>query len=241
MRDVRGRRTRFGERIRAGAPGGAGEAMTARNLMSQADFARHRGVSKPAVSNWKKQGLLAFAEGADGRTYVDVARTDAKLNARLDPMRGRPTGGVPAPAAADPAQALPPGDAAAGPGADKPASLADERLLEVRERRFGSAMRNARDAGELAPVAELEQRANAIGRAARERVHAMFRDLAERFAAEKDSRTIIAVGEAEIDRVFAELADAADAGEFGEPDEAALDAEEEAAMERALAAADEPA
>jgi hypothetical protein len=53
-------------------------------------------------------------------------------------------------------------------------------------------------------------------------MHSWFRSMAERLAAEKDARAIIALGEAGIDQVFAELASAAAhgdlAGDDGEPD-----------------------
>lgn len=208
-------------------------------LMTQKQFGDHRGVGKSAVSNWKKADLLVFAEGGDGKLYVDVARSDAKLNARLDPMRGRPSAAASFPA--DEASLSLPLDGDAAPAPAPGASPAGESLQSVRiaeshERRIGLALKNARDAGDLAPRAELEQRAGNLGRAFRERMHSMFRGIAERLAAERDIRTIMALGEAEIDRVCAELADAADRGDFSEPEEAELEAEEAAEFAAAAAA-----
>jgi hypothetical protein len=93
-------------------------------------------------------------------------------------------------------------------------SIADERIEQVREQRIGNALKNAQLAGELVPLVEAERRVSEVGRAARERMHAWLRSVAERFAAEKDVRTIMALGEEGIDQVFAELADAAVRGEF---------------------------
>jgi hypothetical protein len=203
-------------------------------LMTQAQFARHRGVSKGSVTNWKNAGLLVLAEGPAGKPMVDVVRSELKLNANLDPMRGRPpTGGQVAPpqlAAGDtPALPLDPPAAAKGDG------LADERLHHLREQRTGQALKNAQLANELVPLIEAERRVAEIGRAARERMHAWLRGHAERFAAEKDVRTIMAIGEAGIDEVFAELADAADRGELAAGADDDVSAEELAELEQAAA------
>jgi hypothetical protein len=63
-------------------------------------------------------------------------------------------------------------------------------------------------------------------------MHAWLRSQAERFAAEKDVRQIMAIGEAGIDEVFAELADAAERGEFAGGDDD-LTPEEVAELEAA--------
>lgn len=211
--------------------------MTGRVLLTQARFAAHRGVGRSAVTNWKNQNLIVFAEGEDGKLYVDVARTDARLNAKLDPMRGRPAGGAAtpttAPAAEEPAEA--PALPLTGAGGD----LNSERREYLREQRFGQALKNADKARELVPVVEMERRAEELGRAARERVHSMFRGMAERLASMRDAREILVFGEEEIDRVFGELADEAEAGAFAvsgdeaDADDDALEAEIEAAIEEA--------
>jgi hypothetical protein len=203
-------------------------------LMTQADYARHRKVGKPAVSNWKKAGLLVLAEDpATGRIMVDRDRTDARLNAKIDPMRGRP----PTASAAGPAAAPPP-DAAPPPAAPVEPSIADERQLHLREQRTGQALKNAQMAGELVPLVEAERRLSEAGRAARERIQAWFRGLAERLAAERDQRTIMALGEEGIDKVFAELAAGAERGDFAADDDPGLTADETAEL-LASAGADE--
>lgn len=202
-------------------------------LMTQAEFARHRGVVKSAVSNWKKGGLLVLAEGHNGKPMVDVARTDARLNAKIDPMRGRPSmGGGPAEAAHRlPLDSSPAVVAPAPPaGASGSRTIADERMEQVREQRIGNALKNAQLAGDLVPLIEAERRVGEVGRAARERMHAWLRSVAERFAAEKDVRTIMALGEEGIDQVFAELADAALSGAFAATDDE-LTADEQAELE----------
>lgn len=208
-------------------------------LMTQAEYARHRGVVKSAVSNWKAAGLLVLAEDpADSRIKVDQVRTDARLNARIDPMRGRPsTGQALSAAPADPAQQLPLAEtpsAAASASGDR--GFAEERVEELRERRIGAALKNAQLAGDLVPLAEAERRVSEAGRAARERMHAWVRGIAERLAATSDVRALMTFCEEGIDQVFAELASAAQRGDFaGEEEDTEITAEEQAEIEAAAA------
>jgi hypothetical protein len=58
--------------------------------LSQADFARHRGVSKPCVTIWKRQGKIVM----DGRK-VDVAASEALLDSRPLVYRGGVTNRAP--------------------------------------------------------------------------------------------------------------------------------------------------
>jgi hypothetical protein len=192
-------------------------------LMTQAEFARHRGVSKGSVTNWKNAKLLVMAEGPNGKPMVDVVRTELKLNANIDPMRGRPsTGGSPQLQLRRGAKRRrcrsPKGrqrrhrSQARRPG--------DERVQHLREQRIGQALKNAQLAGELVPLIEAERRvAKSAGRRASASTPGCAA-IAEQFAAEKDVRQIMRLGEKGIDEVFAQLADAADRGDFaGDDDE----------------------
>lgn len=206
-------------------------------LMTQAEFARHRGVTKGAVSNWKAAKLLVLVEEpGTGRIKVDVHRSDAKLNAKLDPMRGRPPTAVAAPsapvAAADPVPGLPLEQAAASD------DIASERLQHLREQRVGQAMKNGQLAGELVALTEATQRVSEAGRAMRERVQAWARGAAEELAAATDPRTVMIICEEGLDQVFDELARAAARGDFAgmDDEDPPLSAEEEAEMEAAAEA-----
>lgn len=184
-------------------------------LMTKGQFAAHRGVGKSAVSNWAKKDLLVMGEcPTSGAIMVDVERTEARINSRIDPMRGRPAASLPAPSAVPTQDAGDIGDALLGGRsvAKVRAELAEENLVTLR-------LKNAERGRELAPRIELERRASELGRVARERMQAMFRAISERLAAERDARTIMAIGSAEIDRVFAELANDVEAGKLAEPDE----------------------
>ena len=197
-------------------------------LMTKGQFAAHRGVGKSAVSNWAKKDLLVLGEcPTSGAIMVDVERTEARINSRVDPMRGRPSASLPAPSALPMQDVADLGEALLGGRsvAKVRAELAEENLVTLR-------LKNAERGRELAPRIELERRAAELGRVARERMQAMFRAISERLAAERDARTIMAIGSAEIDRVFAELANDVEAGKLAEPDEpddAAVENEVEAA------------
>ncbi|WP_010218861.1 hypothetical protein [Sphingomonas sp. PAMC 26621] len=197
-------------------------------LMTKGEFARHRGVGKSAVSNWAKKGLLVLGECPETSVLkVDVERTEARINTKLDPMRGRPTAGVPlmpAPQSDDVVDLLSGRRSAAHVRAD----LAEEQLI-------GQRLKNKLAAGELAPAVELKRRSGELGRVCRERMHSMFRSIAERLAAERDARTIMAIGGAEIDQVFSDLADEVDSGLLASDDDGA----EEASIENEVAAAEE--
>ena len=52
-------------------------------LVSQADFARHRKVSRATVTQYKQQGLLVMIDGK-----VDQVASDASLDSNLNPFVG---------------------------------------------------------------------------------------------------------------------------------------------------------
>ena len=60
------------------------EPNSERVFLSQADFARHRGVSRNAVTVWKRKGLLVL----NGAGLVDVNETEWKLDERPPIYRG---------------------------------------------------------------------------------------------------------------------------------------------------------
>lgn len=197
-------------------------------LMTKGEFAVHRGVGKSAVSNYAKKGLLVMGEcPTSGAVKVDVERTEARINSRVDPMRGRPSAGLPL--AAPVATAEEGGDLLEGrrSTAHVRADLAEETLASMRRK-------NAREAGELVPAVEMHRRSAELGRVCRERMLSMFRGISERLAVEKDTRTIMTIGIAEINRVFAELADQVEQGMLTADD----DAPEDAAIENEVAAAE---
>lgn len=184
-------------------------------LMTQSDYAAYRGVGRSAVSNWKKAGNLVFAEGADGRPMVDVVRSDARINARIDPMRGRPA------AAATPVVDQPV-LAAVGPDRLETSTVSSERLELLREQRIGQAQKNAQAAGDLIPLIEGLRLWGEAARSARERMQSELRGISERLARETEIRAVMALLEETVDRVFTELAAEIEAGDDESDEEDAV-------------------
>ncbi len=171
-------------------------------LLTQVEYAEHRGVGRSAVSNWKRNKLLVFAEGPDGLPLVDRDRTDARLHANINPMRGRRR-------AKEASEAVAPAlgsQVAPGP------SIGDARSDLLREQVTRERLRNAKDAGELVPLAEYERRAAELGRQTRERVQSALANVAERLAVETDPRKLTLLMSDAVDRVFSEIADLAAGG-----------------------------
>lgn len=197
-------------------------------LMTQKEYAAHRGVGAPAVSNWKKAGLLVFAADPDrpGKQLVDVEKSDLVVGGKIDQTRGRPRN-------TDRVEAE--GEAATAAGSSlAPArgmsALESERLEDMRERTRSRRIDNDVKLRALVPLNEYERRAGDLGRMCREGVHAVLRQNAERIAAESDPRAVISVlGEA-FDQLFERVANEVEA-------EAALEREVDEAL--ALATADE--
>lgn len=168
-------------------------------LMSQGEYAKRQGVLPSAVSNWKKRGLLVFAEDPKrpGKQLVDVEKTDLLVRGTIDQTRGRPR-------AVETTQA-------SAPQAETPApravsGLEAARLDEMQERTRRRRIETEQLLGKLVPIAEYERRAGDLGRLIRERTNALVRNLAERLAAETEPRAVIAVlGEA-FDHLFDQVA-----------------------------------
>lgn len=170
-------------------------------LMTQAAFARRRGVGKPAVTGWKKAGHLVMQLDERGRELVNVERSEARLAAKVDPTRGRPTAAMNAGMDLQSASASEADDGERGPG------VAAVRAEVAREDLIGKRLKNARDAGELVLRQAAEQQCVQLARAVRERVQAWLRGAADRMASERDGRQIVTWGSAELDQLFATLAD----------------------------------
>jgi hypothetical protein len=170
-----------------------------------AEFARLHNVGAPAVSNWKKRGLLVFVQDPANprRQLIDVAKSNLLVGGMVDPNKGRPT----AASMRATASAVPPASAEPFLAAAQDSELQRERLRELRARTSRREMENDKLAGELVIVSEFERRASDLGRQARERIQSAFRLESERLAAETDPRTVQVLCAALIDQTFESLAD----------------------------------
>lgn len=172
-------------------------------LLMKSEFAKRHGVGASAVSNWAKKGLLVYGEdpARPGKQLVDAEKSDLLIRGTIDQTRGRPR-------SAD-AEQIEAGEApiAAAPRAATMSGAEAVRMEEAQERIIGRRIDNEKALGNLVSLGEVERRTADRGRMIRERVQATVRNLAERIAAETDPRTVVAVLSAELDAVFARLAD----------------------------------
>ena len=102
------------------------------NLVSQADYARRRGVSEAMITKYKDQGRLVMEDN-----LVDVEESDKRIAATMDPARG--------------------GDRNGG-GEDAPeGSYYELRNRELRARVLKLELENKLAAGELVVREEVDQ------------------------------------------------------------------------------------
>jgi hypothetical protein len=90
------------------------------NVTTLAGFAKHRGVSKAAVTKWKARGLLVFT--AAGK--IDVAASDSRLADRPKVYRGGPVKSAPG---------LKPSSVVDLPPADNPATWTTAEAIRHKE------------------------------------------------------------------------------------------------------------
>jgi len=170
-------------------------------LMTQAEFADRHGVGKPAVSGWKKKGLLVFAPDPErpAKMLVDAEKSDLLVRGSIDPTRGRPRSsehGAETPAAEAPVRQLPP-----------LSGIEAARLEEMQERTRRRKIETEQLLGSLVSAAEAERRAGELGRKCREGVMAAIRQQSERIAAESDPRQVVAILSEAVEQLFNRLAD----------------------------------
>ncbi len=195
-------------------------------LLMKSEFAKRHGVGASAVSNWARKGLLVFGEDPDrpGKQLVDAEKSDLLVRGSIDQTRGRPRSAETALAEGGDAPVAAPARQATMTGAEA------VRMEEARERIIGRRIDNEKALGNLVSLGEVERRTAERGRMIRERIQATVRNQAERLAAETDPRTITAILSAELDAVFARLADEieTEAGAEAQADDALAVLDEEA-------------
>lgn len=180
-------------------------------FMTQKDYAARHGVGAPAVSNWRKSGLLVFGSDPATARLVDVAASDAKVAAHRDPLRGRPTKAV-----QDAAKAAP---AAASAPVTMPNEFQAARTKDMQARADRGMLELRRMAGDLAPLAELTRRASAIGPMVFERVRSSVRSRLEEMLRVGELRPASVILDECLDKAFAEIADQIESGFLAETDQ----------------------
>lgn len=153
--------------------------------MTRAEYARHRGVSGAAVTQYGHEGRLV--ETADG--LVDVAATDALLADSLDPLRGGDRTGK--------RERVPSENAAA---------YLEAKTLRERAMAAKAALEAEHLAGRLVSVEEVKREAFTAARQAQEALLAIPDRLASLLAAENEPAKVHDLLSEEIRRVVASIA-----------------------------------
>lgn len=158
------------------------------NIMSQAEFARHRGVSRATVTEYKHKGLLVMTE--DGK--VDAAASKKRLTSSLDPVRG--------------------GDRSSTER--KPAANSKEYMAaktrEMQAKAVKQEMETRKRAGELLEREEVESAAFTLARQTQEAGMAIADRLSSLLAAESDAGKVHDMLTSELRQVFNEMAETAE-------------------------------
>ena len=161
-----------------------------KKFMTQAEFSRHRGVSRATVSEYKKKGLLIFTD--DGR--VDVAASEAKLDSSLDPSRGGDRSGRDV-----------------KPSANKDSDLMKAKVNESLTKTAKQALEVEKMAGRLIEKEPTAMAAFTLSRNALESLLAIPDRLSTLLAVESDAAVVHELMSKEIRDVANTLADAAEA------------------------------
>ncbi len=131
-------------------------------LMTKAEFARSRGVTRAALTAWQAKGFLILSTDGSGR--VDIAATNRLLDARPFQHKGRPSLARTVEAAAKPAGRHPaaPAFRVPAPLPDSPESSSDDWSTAEAVRRKECAVAKIKQlefeqrAGKLLPADEVE-------------------------------------------------------------------------------------
>lgn len=174
--------------------------------MTTIEYAAHRGVSDSYARRLRREGRLVEGEGK----LIDVAASDAKLEATGDPLRGGDrTGKAPAFAGAGPA--------AAGAGAAVAVVPVDDVSLReaMRRERLAKArlaeLELGEEAKQLARVKQVDRVVFTLARQALERLRTIPSRLRNQLAAESSPRACEALLDAELAKVCDEMQKAAQA------------------------------
>lgn len=152
-------------RRRAAAPAGG----PAGGPLTQAQYARRRGVSREAVSKAVRDGRIKL----DARGKLNPAAADAAWAANTDPNRGGKAGATPPPDPAPPpptaaaGELAPPGDVEPG---EMPAgmTLNAARMLREWNQAMKISQERRKEAGELVEAADVEDAAFRASRTVRD-------------------------------------------------------------------------
>lgn len=158
-------------------------------FMTTAEYAQHRGVSDSYVRRLRRESRLVEGEGK----LIDVAASDAALDATTDPLRGGDRTGKHEAAAAAPGAQL----SSFTAGVDLREAMRRERLAKAQlaELELGEQAR------QLTRVRDVDREVFTLVRQALERMRTIGSRLRTKIAAETDPRACEALIDAEVRQV----------------------------------------
>lgn len=157
------------------------------DTMTQAAFARHRGVSRPTVTEYKQRGLLVMTDEG----LVNVKASEERLAEHLDPGKGGDRSGKEKPAAAKQGS----GDYLAA------------KAREAQAKAIKAEMDNAERAGVLCEADKASRTAFTLARNTQEALRGIADRLAPSLAAETDAAKVHAMLSDEVRQICNTLAD----------------------------------
>ncbi len=186
-----------------------------RPFMTTAEYAAHRGISDSYVRRLRREQRLVEGDGK----LIDVAASDARLDATTDPLRGGDRTGKHEAAGAPPAATA---RVAPIDGVDLREAMRRERLAKAQlaELELGETAR------QLTRVRHVDREVFTLVRQALERMRTIGSRLRGKLAAESDPRACEALIDAEVRQVAEDMQAAAQALYAGP---ASADPESEAA------------
>lgn len=153
------------------------------NVMSQAEFARHRDVSRATVNEYKKKGYLVLNDSGK----VLVRESEESLKANLDASRG--------------------GNRAPKPAASSNKAFMDAKTKEMQARADKQELELLEKQGVLVSREQVEAAAFTLARAAQEGMMSIPDRLSSLLAAENDAAVIHKMLSDEVRAVANTLAD----------------------------------
>ena len=158
-----------------------------RQVISQAEYARHRGKSRQYISRLAKAGVLVMRNGK-----VNVGASDAVLDDR--------------PVAVEPIDGAPPRGAFEAPG-QQPTNFAQARLAEMVYRAKLRRLDYETRSGKLISADEVKAKWFVLGRQIRDKLLAIPAKLSPQLAALGDAREVRELLDAEIAAILRALQD----------------------------------
>jgi hypothetical protein len=175
-----------------------------KTFMTTAEYAVHRKCSDSYVRRMRREGRLVEGEGK----MIDVAASDALLDATTDPLRGGDRTARAADEALAPAQVPVTATVAPlGDGVDLREAMRRERLAKARL----AELELGEEARELVRRKQVDREVFTLARQAMERLRTIPSRLRIKLAAESDPRGCEALLDAEVAMVCEELQKAAQA------------------------------